>query len=71
MAEEFFDFNCQDDGSETYDEYIIPAGITGPDGSSPPEMTMNGPGGTPQLIFKLDTQILANDVKIYELFDES
>ena len=63
LEEEFYDFNCKDDGSG-FDEYVIPAGITGPDGVSPAKM-VNGPDGKPQLIFKVDTQILANDAKIY------
>jgi choice-of-anchor A domain-containing protein len=71
MAEEFYDVNCKDDGSGTYTEYIIPSGITGPDGSSPPVMTMDAVGDLPQLKFTIDTQVLANDANIYEIVTEA
>ena len=35
-------------------EYVIPAGITAPDGISPAHFT-NGPDGRPQLQFKINT----------------
>ncbi len=63
MEEEFYDINCKDDGSG-FEEYIITSGITGPDGISPAKL-LNGPDGKPQLKFKINTQILANDSKIY------
>ena len=67
LEEEFYDYNCRDDGSG-FVEYVIPSGITGPDGVSPPTM-INGPDGFPQLIFKINTTILANDPNIYTYYD--
>jgi len=71
MAEEFYDVNCKDDGSNSYTEYIIPAGISAPAGGAP---TMTMDGGTvidprPQLKFVIDTQVLANDANIYDVVD--
>ena len=60
----FFDYDCADDGTEGFDEYKIPAGITAPDGVSAPVMTLNG-DGRPQLKFRINPQILANNDKIY------
>lgn len=60
----FFDYDCADDGTEGFDEYKIPAGITAPDGVSAPVMTLNG-DGRPQLKFRINTLILANNDKIY------
>ena len=60
----FFGYDCQNDGTGNYEEYRVPAGITSPDGGAL-AMTMDGPGGKPQLKFRIDTLILANDDNIY------
>ena len=68
MEATFYAFNCQDDGTAGFDEYEIPSGILATDGTSA-TLTMNGPNDTPQLEFRIDTQILANDQRIYTEFD--
>lgn len=69
MEEEFYDINCRDDGSG-FVEYVIPEGITAPDGLSPPAM-QNGPDGKPQLQFVINTTVLANDPNIFTIIDPS
>lgn len=38
MHPEFYDFDCKDGGID-FTEFKIPSGITGPNGTSPAEMT--------------------------------
>ncbi len=67
---EFYDFNCQDDGSG-FDEFIVPEGITGPDGVSRATMSNNPEDGTPQLMFTISPQILASYSEIYGMVTEA
>ncbi len=64
----FYDYNCKDDGSG-FDEFVIPLGITGPDGSAP-EM-LSGPDGRPQLTFEISPAILSMFPQIYHVVDSS
>ena len=71
LEEEFYDYNCKNDGSG-FDEYIIPAGgLTNPDTGGRPEMTNNVVDGKPQLKFKVQTAILANDTKLYTFYNNT
>jgi hypothetical protein len=75
MTEQFYDINCQDDGTNSYVEYEITSGIMNAAGTGLPEMVMTPGegviGATPELKFKIDTQILANDPKIYTVITQT
>ena len=69
MQEEFYDINCKDDGSG-YPEYVIRNYFTDPsDPTKKPKMTINPITNRPELMFKIDTQAMANDTKIYGVVD--
>ena len=71
MQEEFYDVNCKDDGSG-YPEHVVRTMFEDP--SSPgsrPKMTIGATTERPELKFKIDTQQLANDIKIYEIVGEN
>lgn len=65
MDEIFYDFNCQDDGSPGFVGYEIPAANR----FSVPALTTTGPDGKPRLVFRIDTETLANDDNIYTEYD--
>jgi len=69
MEASFYDTNCKQDGTGTYTEVPLTAGIDAVGGGTP-AMTMLGPGLLPQLIFEIDTQILAAS-SIYTLVTEA
>lgn len=72
LQEEFYDVNCKDDGSG-FPEIVVDDLFFNPDPAKPgrPQMTLNGPGGVPQLEFIVDTQGLANNPYIYEVVGET
>jgi len=83
MDENFYDYNCKDDATNTYTEFTFGYPyVTAPDGLGPPQMKMtlpnpNGGNPLPQLKFKVNAQLMSNlqnpatNAPIYEVVTQA
>jgi len=68
MKAEFYDRNCQDDGSAGFVETLITDGLSDPVSGLVPAMA-GGSGNEVKLNFKIATETLANNAFVYDVVD--